>query len=132
MKTVWIVLTVIAVLMIPMAWLMFQGMSEIRQLVVRDVDLNQLSDGTYTGSYHKGRWTYDVEVTVHDHRLVAVKNKNPRMEALKEWNEQAEAAMLQKQSIKVDVVSGASVNTKAFEKAVELALAMPPQQAKNP
>ena len=125
MKIVLIVLGVLAVLAIPMTILMFYGMSEVRQLVIREVDLQKVGDGTYAGSYHKGRWTYDVEVVVQDHHIKSVKNTNTKMDALHDWNEQAEQAMLAKQSVKIDVVSGATLNSKAFQKAVEVALTSP-------
>jgi uncharacterized protein with FMN-binding domain len=124
-KTLLAVLAVLALLAVPLSFLMFYGMGDIRKLVIRDVDLSKVADGTYTGSYHKGRWTYDVQVSVKDHRITAVKNTNQRTGAQKEWNRQAEARILEKQAIDVDIVSGATLNSKAFEKAVEIALATP-------
>lgn len=126
MKILLITLAVLAVLAVPLTLLMFYGMGDIHNLVIREVDLSKLEDGTYAGSFHKGRWTYDVEVEVKDHRLVAVRNTNPRMRAQDDWNKQLERVMLERQTIRVDVVSGASINTKAFQKAVELALTQPP------
>lgn len=125
MKTLLIVVVLLAVLIVPLSWLMFHGMSEIKGLVIREVDLGQIADGVYTGSYHKGRWSYDVEVTVRNHRILTVKNKNERMQVASDWNAKAEAAIVEKQAIDVDVISGATVNTKAFEKAIELALSAP-------
>lgn len=125
MKTFLIVVAVIVVLLVPLSYLMFHGMSEIKHLVIREVDLGRIADGIYTGSYHKGRWTYDVEVTVRGHRIVTVKNNNERMKAAGDWNAKAEAAIVQKQAIDLDVISGATVNTKAFEKALEIALSTP-------
>lgn len=125
MKTLLIVVGLLAALIVPLSWLMFYGMSEIKQLVIREVDLGHVADGVYRGSYHKGRWSYDVEVIVRDHRIVAVKNKNERMKVASDWNAKAEAAVVEKQAIDLDVISGATVNTKAFEKAVELALSAP-------
>jgi uncharacterized protein with FMN-binding domain len=126
MKTALIILGIVAVLAVPLLWLMFYGMADIKAMVIRDVDLTRLADGTYRGSYHKGRWTYDVEVEVRDHRITSAKNLNVRMDAVKDWNDEAEAAILERQSINIDVVSGATVNTKAFEKAIEVALSTPP------
>jgi uncharacterized protein with FMN-binding domain len=125
MKTLLIVLGVVALIVVPMLFLMFYGMGDIRKLVIQEVDLAKVADGTYTGSYHKGRWTYDVQVSVRDHRITAVKNTNKRTSALKDWDQKAEARILEKQAIDVDVVSGATLNSKAFEKAVEIALATP-------
>ena len=122
MTTVLLVLVVVLLAAIPGWYLMFNGMSEIKAMVIRDVDLSKIPDGVYRGSYHKGRWTYDVEVDVRDHEIVSVKNLNPRMDVAKSWNDQAAAKIVEQQSIAVDVISGATVNTKAFEKAVERAL----------
>ena len=125
MKIGLIVLGVITLIAVPMLFLMFYGMREIKTLVINEVDLSKVADGSYSGSYHKGRWTYDVEVAVKDHHIVSVKNTNAKMKAVKDWNDKAAAAIVSKQAIKVDVVSGATVNTKAFEKAIEVALSTP-------
>ena len=127
MKVALIIVAVVALLAIPICIVMFYGMSQIRQLVIREVDLQRVADGMYTGSYHKGRWTFDVEVVVQDHRIKSVKNVNARMNALQEWTASAEAAFVEKQSVNIDVVSGATLNSKAMQKAVELALRKPAQ-----
>jgi uncharacterized protein with FMN-binding domain len=128
MKVALIVLGILALLAVPLTILMFYGMSEVRQLVIREVDLQKIADGTYTGSYHKGRWTYDVEVVVQSHRIKSVKNVNTRMDAVHDWNASAEKAFIDKQSVNIDVVSGATLNSKALQKAVEVALSSPPQR----
>jgi uncharacterized protein with FMN-binding domain len=99
------------------------GMGEVKNLVINSVDLSKISDGVYQGSYHKGRWTYDVQVTIKNHAITAAKNTNKRMAIMKDFNDKAEAAIIKKQSPQIDIVSGASVNTKALSKAVENALA---------
>jgi uncharacterized protein with FMN-binding domain len=127
MKVALIVVGILALLAVPLSILMFYGMSEIRQLVIREVDLQKVADGTYAGSYHKGRWTFDVEVVVQNHRIRSVKNINARMKALQVWNDSAEQAFIQKQSVNIDVVSGATLNSRAMQKAVEVALSSPPR-----
>ncbi|HET8936469.1 MAG TPA: FMN-binding protein [Polyangiales bacterium] len=127
MKVALIVVGILALLAVPLSILMFYGMSEIRQLVIREVDLQKVADGTYDGSYHKGRWTFDVQVVVQDHRIRSVKNVNARMKALQVWNDRAEQAFIQRQSVSIDVVSGATLNSRAMQKAVEVALSSPPQ-----
>ena len=127
MKVALIVVGILALLAVPLSILMFYGMSEIRQLVIREVDLQKVADGTYAGSYHKGRWTFDVQVVIQNHRIRSVKNVNARMKALQVWNDSAEQAFIQKQSVNIDVVSGATLNSRAMQKAVEVALSSPPQ-----
>jgi uncharacterized protein with FMN-binding domain len=91
------------------------GMGEIKRLTINNVDLSQMADGVYRGSYHKGRWKYDAEVSVADHRIADIKETNPSMKMTKDLT-------ITGQTLKIDAVSGASVNTKAFCKAVEIAL----------
>jgi len=98
------------------------GMGEVKKLQINDVDMSKISDGVYTGSYHKGRWTYDVSVTIANHAMTAVTNTNKSMNAQSSLNDKISAEILKKQSIKIDAVSGATVNTRAFQKAVETAL----------
>ncbi len=100
-----------------------KGMGQIRKLVIKDVDLGTISDGVYTGQYHMGRWTYDVEVTVKDHRITEIRNTNKKMDEMsKAWNEAAAKAVIDKQSLKIDAVTGATINTNAFLTAVGNAL----------
>lgn len=99
------------------------GMGEIRKLVVSDVDLTGIDDGVYSGTYHKSRWTYDMEVTVTGHKIVSIKNTNPKTKMAKKFDETAARKIIEKQSPNIDAVSGATISTKAFGKAVENALA---------
>jgi uncharacterized protein with FMN-binding domain len=110
-----------------LGYLTLHGRAEVRALVIQEVDLSRVADGAYSGSYHKGRWTYDVEVIVREHRIVSVKNLDARMtmDAVKPWNAAASDLVLEKQAIELDVISGASVRSKAFEEAVEVALSTP-------
>ena len=96
---------------------------EVRKTVISEVDLARLPDGVYSGSFHSGRWHNEVEVTVKDHKIVSIKNINelPDKRAAGIVDE-AIAAMLAKQSLKIDVISGASLNTRSFQRAVENAL----------
>lgn len=98
------------------------GMGEIKRLTINNVDLSQKADGVYRGSYHKGRWNYDVEVSVANHRIADIKETNPSMQMTKELTKKITEKIIAGQKLKIDAVSGASVNTKAICKAVEIAL----------
>jgi uncharacterized protein with FMN-binding domain len=125
MKTVRIVLSCIGGLLV-IAVILFVvlnlGMGEIRKLVISSVDLTRVADGVYNGKYHKGRWTYDVRVTVKGRKIVGIENTNRKMEMFKDLNAKAAAEIIRKQSPQIDIVSGATITTRAFEKAVENAL----------
>ncbi|MEY4579477.1 MAG: hypothetical protein RL701_4180 [Pseudomonadota bacterium] len=122
MKMALIGVVCVVVIVAVIVYSLMSGANDIRRLVIQSVDLEKVPDGRFHGSYHKGRWTYDVEVVVADHRIVSVKNINPRMKAARAFNDAAEAKMIELQRVDVDVVSGATLNSRAFERAVELAL----------
>ncbi len=96
---------------------------DIRKTMIREVDLARVPDGVYSGSYHSGRWHNEVEVTVKDRKIVSIKNINELPDKRTAGIvDEAIDAMLAKQSVKIDVISGASLNTRSFQRAVENAL----------
>jgi len=101
------------------------GMGEVRKMVINNVDLSAIADGVYKGSFEKNRWAYDLEVTVASHKITAIVNTNPKTKLAKGFNQKAVEAIIRKQSPKIDAVSGATISTKAFSKAVENALTQP-------
>ena len=103
-------------------WLTTIGLKDIREMTIDDVDLHTVQDGVYTGSFKKARWKNDVEVTVKNHHIIDIKNTNKLPPPNRKIVDKAINAMLAKQSVVIDVISGASVNTRAFQKAVENAL----------
>jgi uncharacterized protein with FMN-binding domain len=99
----------------------FSGMSAVREMAVNPVDLSEIADGLYPGSFRKGRFSYSVEATVKDHRIQAVKSTGGK-QAQGTVVRQILARIVEEQSVKVDTVSGASLTTKAVSKAIENAL----------
>lgn len=120
MKIASIVIGVVIVLTLISFIFGSMGIGSIKKMAINEVDLSNVSDGVYKGAFYKNRWNYDVEINVKDHQIVSIKNTNklpgPNQQRLVD---EAIRAMIAKQSIKIDVVSGATVNTKAFQKAVE-------------
>ena len=113
---------VFIVFMVAVALISSRGMGEIKRLTINNVDLSQKADGVYRGSYHKGRWNYDVEVSVANHRIAGIKETKPSMQMTKELTRKVAEKIIAGQVLRIDAVSGASVNTKAICKAVEIAL----------
>jgi len=113
-----LVLIVLGGLSLAMA---FAGLEETTNLEIGTVDLAQIPDGSYTGSYTNFRWNTTVKVTVTDHQITAiesVKIQSGRKDLARELTED----ILQQQTADVDVVSGATASSHAYLKAVENAL----------
>ena len=99
----------------------YSGLGYGREMTVNPVDLSKIADGSYTGTFRKGRFSHSVEVTVKDHRIEAVKATGAKMPS-EATIRQIFERIVQEQAVNLDAVSGASLTTKAVTKAVENAL----------
>ena len=78
-----------------------------------------LPDGEYTGEFSRYRWSNKVKVTIEGGRIVAIQPENSGgLE--RELSEQ----IMARQSLQVDIKTGATVSSNAFLKAVEDALSL--------
>lgn len=85
-------------------------------------DLAGIADGTYTGSHRSGLVSATVEITVADHAITAFVIKKHRSGK----GRPAEAIagrVLERQTLAVDVVSGATVSSRVILEAAGKALA---------
>ena len=91
---------------------------------VGDIDLSKIKDGTYHGEANGYRGKVKVAVTVKSHKITAIKVLSSSDDAA--FFNRASAgvikSILAKQSLKVDVVSGATYSSNGIIKAVKNAL----------
>ena len=116
LKWIGIIFLAFIVLIAAMA---FPGMHKTRTLIIQDVDISQVQDGTYTGTYQSFRFTNIVEVAVEDHQIVSIDIIKTQREEL---SETLKNEVISAQSPAIDMVSGATLDQNAFLKAVENAL----------
>ena len=85
-----------------------------------DIDLSKIKDGTYEGQANGYRGLVKVSVTVKDHKITAIKVLSNSDDAA--FFNRASAGVIKnilaKQSLKVDVVSGATYSSNGIIKAV--------------
>ncbi len=93
----------------------------IEELVIEEVDLALVQDGTFEGSFEAGFVAANVRVLVRDHQIVDIdlyRHQHGR-------GEKAEAVVGQviyAQSVQVDLITGATSSSKVILKAIENAL----------
>ena len=97
-----------------------RGLTEGKNVEINNVDISKLADGTYSGQYSKGRWNSEVEVTVKDNKIEGIKLLSDPL--IPDVSKELSKEIIEKQKVKVDVVSGATVSSKAYLKSVENAL----------
>jgi len=94
---------------------------DLDKITIHSPDLNQVADGTYQGKSKVGPVRVTLDVTVKDRTISSIN-------IIQHFNgrgKQAEAivpAIIEAQSLDVDVVSGATGSSKAILKAIENAL----------
>ncbi len=88
---------------------------------VGQVDLEKIRDGSYTGDFDAGLVKVKVKVDVADHKISSV-NIVEHQCGLGKKADAITEEIVKAQSLDVDVVSGASLSSKAILKAVETAL----------
>lgn len=95
--------------------------AKVASLAINDVDVSQIPDGRYTGSYDLKIVAAEVAVSVKSGRIESVEI----IEHINGRGKVAETvidAVVKKQSLAVDAVSGATASSKALLKAIENAL----------
>ena len=126
MKSFWKVLLFLVIIIILLAggglFYLSRGLDSGSQLPINEVEISTLTDGTYTGTYESGRWTNTVKVTIKDQRITAIEIVNDLLFSQPEVVDKILARVIDEQKVKVDVISEATVSSKAYLKAIELAL----------
>lgn len=122
-KTGLVILAVIVVLGVVTFIFGTVGMDEIRQYRIQDIDLTRIKDGTYSGECTISRWNNVVRVTVRDHKIVKIALVKRRMSNIQQSMITAiNRKVIEKQSPKMDAVTGASITGKAYRIAIADAL----------
>lgn len=99
------------------------GLSEGAAVTLDGVNLSSVPDGDYTGTYDFKRWTNTVIVHVKDHRITGIEIQDDVGAAgITNCSAEIFSRVVNIQDTKVDAVSGATVTSKAYLKAIENAL----------
>ena len=104
------------------AFYMTSGLNSRKDMIISPIHFSQLEDGVYKGKYNGGRWSNEVNVTLKNKKItqIAIVKKvvfeNPVVSS-ELFNK-----VIKKQDTNVDIISGATVTSKAYLKSIENAL----------
>ena len=98
------------------------GQDEVKQTAIENVDVHSITDGTYEGSFSAYLWSDTVKVTVKNGKITAIETVGDPAFLDPATADELIARVKDRQTPQVDTVSGATVSSKAFLKAVENAL----------
>lgn len=120
------VILIIVLIIVGLAGIMLifatRGLKKVKTLPVEDIDFSTIPDGVYSGSFTGYRWSNTVKVTVQDGRVTDFEVVEEKMQGGEAIADGVREKLLSQQNLSIDTVSGASVNTRAYLKAIEGAL----------
>ena len=117
----WVVLVFVALAAVAV-FVMTRGMADVKKVELKGIDLAGVPDGSYEGHFEGARWTNTVEVTVANEKITDIKVVKPPLFIEDDFSSKVINGVIEKQSLDVDVVTGATVTTKAILKAIENAV----------
>lgn len=98
------------------------GLSSGKNVRIGVVDFSTLKDGIYHGLHKAGRWSNQVDVTVDTGKVTDIQVTKDVTFSNSEWRDRTLKDVVDEQTLQVDIISGATVTTKAYLKAIENAL----------
>lgn len=113
------ILTIFVVTIVSGILYLNSGQKEVLSTSIGNIDLSNYEDGNYIGKFEGYRWSNSVAVIVKDHKIEDIKIMEGQQFRLDEVEKELINNVITKQSVDVDVVSGATVSSKAILKAIE-------------
>ena len=113
---------ILGVIVIVAIIVLMNGMEKGKDVEINQINLENVEDGTYSGSYDLTRWSNTVEVTVVNHRIEKIEVIEDVMIQLDELTQRLFNNVIMKQSLDVDIETGSTVTSSAYLKSIENAL----------
>jgi Uncharacterized protein conserved in bacteria len=117
------VVVIIAVLIIGgCVFYITRGLETGKNMEIGNLDVSGIENGTYSGKYNGGRFSNEVKVTVQGGKITNIEVvKSVRFEKPESTSELLKK-VIDKQDTDIDIISGATVTSKAYLKSIENAL----------
>ena len=87
---------------------------KIRKVQLPDIDLSEIEDGIYRGQFTHHDNVYETEVVVKDHRIDNIRVLQWEGDKYDEEALDVIQRVIEKQSLRVDVVTGATKSSKLY------------------
>mgnify|MGYP006294472341 CR=1 FL=1 len=124
-KLIKIGLIVVVIIMVVLGGMLFfgtRGLESGQELVINEINLQEIDDGIYNGVYKAGRWSNEVRVEIKDHRIVNIEIVDDIMLSQSKVRDSVFNSVIERQNLDIDIISEATVTSKAYLKSIEIAL----------
>ena len=115
--------SIVVIILIGMILITTNGLTEGAKVALSGINLTTVPDGIYTGIYDFKRWSNKLVVHVKDNQITAIEIVDDVPGAsVTNCSGEIFRRVIAAQDTQVDAVSGATVTSKAYLKAIEDAL----------
>lgn len=121
LKLLGIVLVIFLLAGIGFGFFMMNGQSKVLIDVPEGIDLSQVPDGVYSGSYDGYRWKNTLSITVSNHQIVSIEIMDDITIEVADVTNDLFNRVIQENNTLVDVVAGATISSHAYLHAIEAA-----------
>jgi len=99
-----------------------RGLNPGKDMSISHIDTSQLKNGVYDGKYNGGRWSNEVSVVIEGGKITKINVVKGVLIEKPEVTRELINNVIEKQDTNIDAISGATVTSKAYLKAIEIAL----------
>jgi uncharacterized protein with FMN-binding domain len=116
-----VVITVIVIFAGGLFYL-YIGLETGSKVPLAGLNLSDINDGVYSGDYKSGRWSNKLNVTVKSNKITGIEILDDVTFSDPNVTEKLIGEVIDEQDTNIDIVSGATVTSKAYLKSIENAL----------
>lgn len=121
-RIAWISILIIVILSVGFLFMGSANLNRLRTMDIISPDLSALNDGIYTGEFNDGGGTYSVEIEINNHVISHINLITSRKSSYVDYARPVIGRIIEKQTLTVDAVTGATTTSKCIMKAAENAL----------
>lgn len=95
------------------------GLKQVESLEINPVDLSEVEDGTYVGKFKGYRFSNELEIVVENHEIKSIKVLKDMTISKQEVTDEVFKRVIEKQNVDIVAITGSTVTTKGYLKAIE-------------
>lgn len=99
-----------------------RGLNEGKNITLNGINISEFKDGVYIGEYKFGRWSNELDITIKDNKITEINIKKDVTLSDPNVSKELFNKVIETQNTKVDTISGATITSKSYLKAIENAL----------
>ncbi len=103
-------------------FMLLRNQQTVLNETIEPIEFQTLTDGIYEGTYHGTRWENTVRVTIAEGKIIAIEVLDDMMIVDDFVQAQLFIRVKEAESLDVDAISGATISSTAYLKAIEDAL----------